>query len=764
MHKAIILLVVLLIIHLVSAQDSCHDQCIMTGYSSGTCRQSEDSCFSYESPIKGIANCTAIGKASMIIGSGVIDTYSDGNAYIDEDATAPDWIWVLKNLKSNEATNIADTSDASQHSGILIGVKNKFTAKSVGSTTTKDAYSVGESVCLPGSSLCIKFDSLTVSNYSSYAIKKETADLSSINSTWSSKSTILIQSIDDADGLNLQIGPNITTDKIWLAQNYSDFITIAYEDSGNVKQPAADIQMTGNSVNIADINYQNTKGDDVQINLDGNAATQDNLNIVIDIIGDEGLAKTNGYDDLTIQLSHAASGDFDGIGDTPSLAETSEISWRSTNIGKKTNDLLTAYGIKILAPNTNGESDKVLLEMPGNQVKAKIKIMGQGTSTSENIVTQNTTAKEGPSPVTASEIDNFRNYNLILIGGPCANPLVTALFGLTCVDWLLSPGQGIIALNKNGDYYTSMLIAGTTADDTKAVSDFIVNSQPLNGTSVIIKNGKVSSTEKAAGLELAEFPKPFIVNADYNEMLVVLGDNADIRDAEVAVKVMSRLIKETGRNEVVITNTTEELTTTSGVEDEIPLGNNIADTGLFTKILAKTEIGTLQDREVTIGTQNYNVRDKLVLFNSGPIVQTSLTAPDDNYGSSPYLELPEGRLRYYYTFEEAADLSTLSSSNPLEIELLGNEVSVSSVTASSMIVEAANAYLFNVGESVNVGTRKVSLLDVNPTRFIVSVDGNQSIVIVDERKTINGVNIIAHALFSEEKSSCCCFDVLAYFR
>ena len=309
-----------------------------------------------------------------------------------------------------------------------------------------------------------------------------------------------------------------------------------------------------------------------------------------------------------------------------------------------------------------------------------------------------------------------------------------------------------------------MLIAGTTADDTKAVSDFIVNSQPLNGTSVIIKNGKVSSTEKAAGLELAEFPKPFIVNADYNEMLVVLGDNADIRDAEVAVKVMSRLIKETGRNEVVITNTTEELTTTSGVEDEIPLGNNIADTGLFTKILAKTEIGTLQDREVTIGTQNYNVRDKLVLFNSGPIVQTSLTAPDDNYGSSPYLELPEGRLRYYYTFEEAADLSTLSSSNPLEIELLGNEVSVSSVTASSMIVEAANAYLFNVGESVNVGTRKVSLLDVNPTRFIVSVDGNQSIVIVDERKTINGVNIIAHALFSEEKSSCCCFDVLAYFR
>src|SRR3989344_1540144 len=161
MHKAIILLVVLLIIHLVSAQDSCHDQCIMTGYSSGTCRQSEDSCFSYESPIKGIANCTAIGKASMIIGSGVIDTYSDGNAYIDEDATAPDWIWVLKNLKSNEATNIADTNDASQHSGILIGVKNKFTAKSVGSTTTKDAYSVGESVCLPGSSLCIKFDSLT---------------------------------------------------------------------------------------------------------------------------------------------------------------------------------------------------------------------------------------------------------------------------------------------------------------------------------------------------------------------------------------------------------------------------------------------------------------------------------------------------------------------------------------------------------------------------------------------------------------------------
>ena len=321
--------------------NDCNKQCLITGYASGACRTS---CDPYESYIGDVADCTAVGTLSLIIGTGSIQSYFDKDPYISQDKDNPDWIWMLKDLDLNKQTDVTNTTDDTQHSGPIVAVKNKFDATSLATGTgLKSAITVGSSYCLPGGNICIKYDSDTVSSYSSYQIKYTTADFSSIfPSGWSAKPTILIDSLDYTEGLLTQRAnydlPNITTDvktdKIWIAYNTSNYLAIFYEDGSNNKQLAGHVLMNeaSDNTNIADINYLTTKDTNIQINIKGNSGTADNLDILLDILGEIGLPATNGYDDVTISLSHAASGNFDGIGVTPGTAESSEITWRSSEI------------------------------------------------------------------------------------------------------------------------------------------------------------------------------------------------------------------------------------------------------------------------------------------------------------------------------------------------------------------------------------------------------------------------------------------------
>jgi hypothetical protein len=69
----------------------------------------------------------------------------------------------------------------------------------------------------------------------------------------------------------------------------------------------------------------------------------------------------------------------------------------------------------------------------------------------------------------ASEIetDDVENYNIISIGGPCANPITSKLMGhpRNCNEGFV-PGRALIKLFSNGDNI-GLVIAGATAIDTQ---------------------------------------------------------------------------------------------------------------------------------------------------------------------------------------------------------------------------------------------------------------------------------------------------------
>ena len=67
--------------------NDCNKQCLGTGYASGACRTS---CDLYETYVGDVADCTAVGTLSLIIGTGSIQSYFDKDPYIDQDKNNPD--------------------------------------------------------------------------------------------------------------------------------------------------------------------------------------------------------------------------------------------------------------------------------------------------------------------------------------------------------------------------------------------------------------------------------------------------------------------------------------------------------------------------------------------------------------------------------------------------------------------------------------------------------------------------------------------------
>lgn len=66
------------------------------------------------------------------------------------------------------------------------------------------------------------------------------------------------------------------------------------------------------------------------------------------------------------------------------------------------------------------------------------------------------------------------NKPLIIIGGPCANPLWAEFAGDTCDNWQYSEGKAVIMAHQTTTGKTVVLIAGTTGKDTRAAAKYVL--------------------------------------------------------------------------------------------------------------------------------------------------------------------------------------------------------------------------------------------------------------------------------------------------
>ncbi len=463
-------------------------------------------------------------SASLILGKEAQQTYKDGDAYIGENKDDPNWVWNIGNLHTASATT---TNTTGEFTGPFLGVENDF----VYNDATDNPASIGECVDLPNKYVSICLDSLTVkdTSYKTYTFELDkNADLSEADAGTSTSVAAVYIHTNQPEGLSIKTGGGGTeleangtisspkSDKVWLWKcmngtsggREDTSIGVFYENSEGKTTMAGCMGSAGGApgtpVKILEVNYDNTKSTDVPIFVAGDDSTSV-LNLTIVPFTSSDLPYGN--DNITMRWAHTdAVFDFTALGASASSEEAGELNWDGYNettdgntatdgatevaIGTKDEDHRSRYGIIIRDPKAHGASDEVVLDIPADQVQANVVVKGASASTSTSGETC-TVADITPVTKLDNEIKGSESlYNLIIVGGPCANDAVTAIpgFGLTCAGWSLKPGEGIIKLAANGNK-VALLVAGTEALDTRRAAKVVANYKDysLSGTEALVK-------------------------------------------------------------------------------------------------------------------------------------------------------------------------------------------------------------------------------------------------------------------------------------
>jgi len=161
---------------------------------------------------------------------------------------------------------------------------------------------------------------------------------------------------------------------------------------------------------------------------------------------------------------------------------------------------MSDYGAKVhvFDPSGTDDAEVVTIEYPLIQRGANVFItMGDTKTTKSKSGEVCTVADIELNNLLDSEVTDPTDYNLILVGGPCANTLVGQIAGFpSCQGWTAQPGEAIIQLAENGEN-VAMLIAGTDAADTRAAAKVIANydenAEDLTGMKVMVSGGQITS-------------------------------------------------------------------------------------------------------------------------------------------------------------------------------------------------------------------------------------------------------------------------------
>ena len=441
--------------------------------------------------------------ASLIIGETAQDTYQDNDAYVGEDENDPNWIWAIGGLEKNAATNLVNST--SDPSGPFIGIENDF----VKNDDSDDPAGIGECYEFPNNYVSLCLDSLTVADDDYLPITVEfsdgvdTAKSKHANATSSAKTIsisapgedrFLIKTSDWDEINSSNTVTNVETSQIWLqvglgvqyqanGTSLGNATMIFFRDPDQTPSTvyAGFINGTGaTEATIAELDFGDTDGSNLRVQYTSGADLGSLHQIRLNFTGDSTTELSSGQNYLVINFGLSSSA-FNSLGATKSTEEANELTWNtsvktSAGIGTRDEDHRGLYGEIVKDPKSNGASDQVVVYVPEDQVQANIVIKGATTTVAggaTSYIPANINIKTRlDSEVAGSE----SSYDVILVGGPCANKAVEAIsgLGLTCSGWGMGPGEAVLKFADNGAN-VALLVAGTDAIDTRMAARVLKN-------------------------------------------------------------------------------------------------------------------------------------------------------------------------------------------------------------------------------------------------------------------------------------------------
>ncbi len=257
-----------------------------------------------------------------------------------------------------------------------------------------------------------------------------------------------------------------------------------------------------------------------------------------------------------------------------------------------------------------------------------------------------------------------------------------------------------------------------------------------------------------AAADLGDYPAPFVADGDLVG-LVVVGSDAAAGDIVGAGDIISTLTQAA----VTTVAGTGETTVTGGLAKEVLIGTGLNDTTAFgTNGVDDDDVSVLLDTQVNIDVgsdKNYDIHEA-IWFNSGASVETGTTSASqsENFGTDTFLEMDKDSVKYKYVFDDLLDtnnfLVNATSASPISLTLLGHDLEITAATATSLTTNLATEYFLHVGDSVVVGGKTVTLMEVGSSSVVVDVDGVTEVV-DGTTKTVNGIKVRGESYFNKDE-------------
>jgi len=210
--------------------------------------------------------------------------------------------------------------------------------------------------------------------------------------------------------------------------------------------------------------------------------TENNRNLVASFVLQEADNTTTTKDAIITGIDYSSTDGIRVEQITGGITGVSDGETRTTN--SNINDYLNIYGTKITWATVSESQGKVDILYPDDQGVITVGFGLNPTFSTAATGGSYDAAYKITNPVTLldNEVTTTSSlaYDLILIGGPCANTAVAELLaddGVTCSNWAYSTGIIKEVANAFGSGKKALIIAGTTADDTRSLAG-----QVLDGT------------------------------------------------------------------------------------------------------------------------------------------------------------------------------------------------------------------------------------------------------------------------------------------
>lgn len=416
--------------------------------------------------------------AVLKIGEDITTEYNSGDAYPGEDDDDPQWVWDISNPGK---------------AGGWIGVNYDHR-----DTRAKDdgVIYMGESYEFPELYGAVNFLGLTDVEYGEYEVTFiDEKDLWGATSNDAVKFDVPVVQIE---------GP--LEDSIYVNGKETDTIYLHYANnesgtSANYAHGAVEIFYEDVNKDVSD-SVRPRYIAKYALTSEGTLATQkigelvmDDTNVDIKVKVESGKATLildDGVNEMTAliggtTLSNGA-GTFEYLGSLKEDAEPSELAIDGKGIGTEDNNIVGYYGTVIKSPESNGDDDRIVMEIPNDKVEAKISVVGQGTEVTNDTTTQ---LPVGTDFVTKdTNVDDVSEQNLVIVGGSCINKVAAQLLGSStpmCGEEFteatgVGEGQALIEVFQSpyNEEKVAILVAGYEAEDTTRAVE-----QVLDGTAGI---------------------------------------------------------------------------------------------------------------------------------------------------------------------------------------------------------------------------------------------------------------------------------------